>query len=167
MHWRNRISAAAWVVVRDAHLAEDIFQKVTLKALACDVTFESEGALLSWAFISARREGIDWLRKKGREAATLAPHLLDVIDNEWRENAVAAGMEKLEALKGCLEATPSESQMLLRLRYAEGLRCELIAKQLSVKVDAVYKRLSRLHEMLRQCIDLKLNATTPARRSSL
>ena len=61
MKSRNRIAAAAWVVVRDAHAAEDIYQNVALKALTKEVSFESEGAVLSWAFITARREGIDWL----------------------------------------------------------------------------------------------------------
>ena len=64
MSQRDRISAAAWLVVRDAHTAEDIFQNVALKAMAKEVTFDSEGALMSWAFITARREGIDWLRRQ-------------------------------------------------------------------------------------------------------
>ena len=33
MSARSRISAAAWVVVHDAHVAEDIFQNVAPKAL--------------------------------------------------------------------------------------------------------------------------------------
>jgi len=33
MKSRDRIAAAAWVVVRDAHAAEDIFQNVALKTL--------------------------------------------------------------------------------------------------------------------------------------
>lgn len=57
MKWRTRVSAAAWTVVRDAHAAEDIFQNVALKAMTKDVRFESEAALLSRAFILARREG--------------------------------------------------------------------------------------------------------------
>jgi DNA-directed RNA polymerase specialized sigma24 family protein len=33
MGQRDRVSAAAWLVVRDAHAAEDIFQNVALKAM--------------------------------------------------------------------------------------------------------------------------------------
>ena len=64
---RDRIVAAAWVVVRDVHAAEDIFQNVALKALTKEVSFDAEGILLSWAFITARREGIDWLRGHRKE----------------------------------------------------------------------------------------------------
>ena len=55
---RTRLSAAVWLVVRDTHGAEDIFQDITLKAMRGSATFESEAALLSWAFITARRQGI-------------------------------------------------------------------------------------------------------------
>ena len=59
MSQRDRVSAAAWLVVRDAHTAEDIFQNVALKAMTKGTQFESGGVLMSWAFITARREGID------------------------------------------------------------------------------------------------------------
>ena len=74
-----RIAAAAWVVVRDAHAAEDIFQNVALKALTKEVSFEAEGAVLSWAFITARREGIDWLRRHRKESTGLDPEILDLL----------------------------------------------------------------------------------------
>ncbi len=56
MKSRDRISAAAWIVLRDAHAAEDIFQNVVLRALKREIQFPAEGALLSWAFITACRE---------------------------------------------------------------------------------------------------------------
>lgn len=63
MKSRDRIAAAAWVVVRDAQAAEDIFQNVAIKAMTKDVAFAADGAVLSWAFVTARREGIDWVRR--------------------------------------------------------------------------------------------------------
>ena len=63
MQSRERISAATWVVVQDAHVSEDIFQNTVIKAVTKEVQFDAEAALLSWAMISARREGLDWLRK--------------------------------------------------------------------------------------------------------
>ena len=56
---RQRLSAVAWLIVRDAHAAEDIFQNVALKSVTKEVSFEHEGALLSWATVSAKREAID------------------------------------------------------------------------------------------------------------
>ena len=37
---RTRISASAWIVVRDVQAAEDIFQNLTVKALSGATPFE-------------------------------------------------------------------------------------------------------------------------------
>ena len=44
---RSRISAAVFLVVRDAQTAEDIFQDVSVKGLSDDVSFEGEPQLVS------------------------------------------------------------------------------------------------------------------------
>ena len=75
---RPRLGAAAYVIARDAQAAEDIFQNVALKALTQDVTFAHEGALLSWATVSARREALDWLRKESDLHAVLGKEFITV-----------------------------------------------------------------------------------------
>jgi len=103
MKSRDRIAAAAWVVVRDAHAAEDIFQNVALKALTKEVSFEAEGAVLSWAFITARREGIDWLRRHRRELTGLDSEVLEMVERARSSRRAAdrspASMSKYAAGK--------------------------------------------------------------------
>jgi RNA polymerase sigma-70 factor, ECF subfamily len=156
MKWRSRVSAAAWIVVRDAHAAEDIFQNVALKALTKDVTFDNDASLLSWAFITARREGLDWLHRHRREVVSLHAELLEILEREWQSHSHTSDESRLGALETCLEATPEDSRRLLKLRYFEGLACQEVATKLGISLDTIYKRLSRLHESLRQCIDGKL-----------
>jgi len=156
MAWRTRVSAAAWLVVRDSHAAEDIFQNVALKAMTRGVDFESEPALLSWAFITARREGIDWLRRHSRESAGLEPELLDMLEMEWRDSLAAPGGARLDALRECLGGLPEGSIRLLRLRYFEGHGCGEVARRMGLGLDAVYKRVSRLHETLKLCVTTRL-----------
>lgn len=152
---RTRLSAAVWLVVRDTHGAEDIFQNVTLKAMAGRATFETDAALLSWAFITARREAIDWIRRCRRETVGLDDGLLDLLDREWR---VASPVQsaRLDALAECLQSTSGEARELLRLRYDEGHSCEEVAARVGLGLDAVYQRLSRLHRRLRECVEGKL-----------
>ncbi len=154
--WRTRISAAAWLVVQDAHAAEDIFQNVALKAMTREVNFESEGALLSWAFITARREGLDWIRRHKREAICLDQEVLAVLEQEWLSLPPRSAGEKLEALRDCLESAPESARTLLKLRYFDGYSCEQVAERMSLGLDALYKRVSRLHASLRVCIEGKL-----------
>lgn len=157
MQARPRLSAAVWLVVRDTHAAEDIFQNVAVKAMTGGTTFPSEAALLSWAFITGRREGLDWLRRNQRESPGLAADVLELLDQEWQEPERAAG-GRLEALAECLESVPEAGRRMLRLRYFEGHSCEEVAERTGLGLEAVYKRLSRLHQGLRQCVEGRLAA---------
>ena len=156
MKSRTRLSAAAWMVVRDTHMAEDIFQNVALKAMTRGVSFETESALLSWAFISARREGIDWLRRHQREALGLDEEILNLLDREWQAAPSLPSGAKIEALQECLASAPEGARRLLKLRYFDGCNCEEVAAQMGLGLNAVYKRISRLHESLRQCVEGRL-----------
>ncbi len=153
MKWRTRMSAAAWVVVRDAHAAEDIFQNVALKAMTREVSFETASALLSWAFITARREGIDWLRRHRRVSTCLDAEVLELLELEWQARPAHASGERIEALRDCLESVPEVSRRLLKLRYFDGYSCEEVADQMGLGLNAIYKRVSRLHESLKDCIE--------------
>ena len=70
---------------------------------------------------------------------------------------MSRGEARLEALRTCLKALPEKSSRLLRLRYFEDNSCGEVAKKLGTGLNAVYKRLSRLHEGLKKCIELRLD----------
>lgn len=157
MNQRHRIAAAAWLIVRDAHAAEDIFQNVVLKAMTREISFPTEGAVLSWAFITARREGVDWLRRHHNAPVSMDMAILEGMEQEWLSEAGSNSNARMEALRDCLEEMPEKSRGLLKMRYFEGYRCEEVAEKLGAGLNAVYKRLSRLHQGLRRCIEGRLN----------
>jgi RNA polymerase sigma-70 factor, ECF subfamily len=157
---RQRLSAAAWLIARDAQAVEDLFQNVALKSVTKNVSFEHEGALLSWAMISIKREAIDHLRKRKPETLGLDAEVLDLIGAEWQAHPQTEG-RRMEALRECLEALPEKSRQLLHLRYFDGHSCDEVARIVGARVDAVYQRLSRLHRSLKECMDQKLAITTP------
>lgn len=157
MKSRDRIAAAAWVVVRDAHAAEDIFQNVAIKALTKEVNFESEGAVLSWAFITARREGIDWLRRHRKEWTGLDSEVLELLEQEWLSESTHYGAARMKALRVCLKQLPEKSSRLLRLRYFEGHSCRDVAIKFGTELNVIYKRLFRLHKHLKECIEFRLD----------
>ena len=73
-------------------------------------------------------------------------------------NGVADGQAggRSQALRDCLSELPAKSRELLKMRYFDGQRCEEVAASLNTKLDAIYKRLSRLHQALKFCIETKL-----------
>jgi len=66
------------------------------------------------------------------------------------------GELRMEALRTCLQTLPTKSNQLLHLRYFEGHKCGEVAEKLGMGLDAVYKRLSRVHQGLKNCIELRL-----------
>ena len=157
---RPRLSAAAWLIVRDAQATEDLFQNVALKAVTKNVSFEHEGALLSWATVSIKREAIDWLRKRKPETLGLDPEVLDLINEEWSDHPQPEG-RRMDALRECLDSIPDQSRRLLHLRYFEGHSCDEVARLVGANLDAVYQRLSRLHRQLKQCVDQRVSDPSP------
>lgn len=162
--WRPRLAAAAWVVVRDAHAAEDLFQNVVLKALTRDgLRFESPASLMSWALVTIRRESLDWIKLASRQASrlhTLDGTVVELFDAEWQRRMNNPADRRLELLQICLDTLPGESRRLLELRYFEGLDCTSVGRELGLGLQVVYKRLSRLHEALRECVERRLRGGT-------
>src|SRR5436190_6340872 len=103
---RTRISASAWMVTRDVQAAEDIFQNLSVKALAGGTPFELEAQLVSWAHITARHEALNWLRSRKGRAVCLDEAVLNLVADEWEE----ADGPRLEALRRCLETLPGGSR---------------------------------------------------------
>jgi RNA polymerase sigma-70 factor (ECF subfamily) len=156
---RTRISAAVWLIVRDAQTAEDIFQDVSVKALSDDVSFAGEPQLVSWAQITARHQALNWIRSRKHRAFTLDESLLELLETEWAREASRPEGERIEALRECLEELPARSRRLIQLRYFDERPCRDVAGAFGVKLDAVYQRLARLHRALGQCIQTRLGAT--------
>ena len=155
---RTRISASAWMIARDAQAAEDIFQNLSVKALAGESRFDVEAQLVSWAHITARHEALNWIRSRKGRALSLDEAVLDLVASEGETDAPGEG-HRVEALRGCLDALPAASRELLDLRYSEERSCADIARLLDLGVEAVYQRLSRLHRALKECTERKLSTS--------
>ena len=82
---RPRVVAGAFAVVRDGHLAEDVFQEVLLRALRMRESFSDAGGVLAWARVSARNLGIDHVRRSGRMGEMLSELALDALDARLEE----------------------------------------------------------------------------------
>ena len=158
---RERISAAVWVMLKDTQTSEDIFQNVALKALTKNVTFETEDHILSWCFITARREAIDYIRKHKRMTTGIEPAVMELLESEWIKETKSKGNKQIDALRDCIEKVPENSKDLLKLRYFEGHSCSEVGKIIGLGLDAVYKRLSRLHKSIKKCMECKLEESEP------
>jgi RNA polymerase sigma-70 factor (ECF subfamily) len=141
MQSRERISAAAWLVVKDTHVTEDIFQHTVLKAVTKDVNFEAEAALFSWAFIATRRDSLYWIRKHRRESSGIDEDMLTLIHQDCRNDHLNPKGNRFEVLRDCMEELQQKSEKILHLCYFKGLSCGEIADSITITFGAVCKRL--------------------------
>ena len=154
---RARLSAGFYLVLRDVHLVEDVFQEVMVKALAQTDLFNNEAQLLSWAKAVGRNAGLNLVRKLSRMSVGLPNELLDLLEHEAEAEA---GSEREEALAHCVGQLPAAAWELLDLRYFHSLPCQEVAERTGASVDAVYQQLSRLHLALRECVERQLFTPT-------
>lgn len=159
---RLHVTAAAAVVLRDPHAADDVFQQVVLSALESRDHFADAEHLFAWAARTARCRAVDAARR--RRLRTLSDEVLDLFEADAA--AGPDGSDRLDALHACLDDLPEHARELLRLRYDDGLTAVAVAARLRRSADAVYQSLSRLHRGLRLCVEKRLAATPTGQEPS-
>src|SRR5262245_31000777 len=89
-------------IVRDAHLAEDIFQDVTVLAVRKAKEIENEQHLVAWVQKAARFQSLKALRSRATSPVGFTDATLDLLDEHWRTVTAADDREKMAALETCL-----------------------------------------------------------------
>lgn len=165
--WANvRISLRSYLasLLFERSAVDDCLQEVAILAWRKGPRDVDDRAFLAWCIACAKRVGANEIRRKTRSRLRLLP--LDLMDD--LANAVAeAELEdpaeapvRLEALRGCLEKLDAQQRRLLEIRYASENSADLRkqAGALGKSIDAIYKRLERLREVLRNCVIRTLNS---------
>ena len=98
-------------LVRDAHLAEDVFQDVSLIVLKKHEELSDLSGFPAWSRKIARLEAMNALRRRNKAPQPLDQAVLDVLDLHWN-----AGKEEAagsDALQSCLERLSPRSKKLV------------------------------------------------------
>ncbi len=154
---RMELTAYIHSIVRNSHMADDVFQDVCVKAIRHHERFTDSVHLAKWARRVARNASIDSLRRKENQTLLLDEQVLELLEQEWPEEEQSVSMESITALRSCMAKMTPYSREILRLRYMEGLPGTEVAETLNRKVDTIYKALTRIHIGLRDCVKRQLN----------
>ena len=145
--------------------AEDLFQEVTVRAIASAPDFADDRHLHRWFRKVAKHRAIDHLRKVENRRRVFEADVIELLADEPGEGDVlfAGGGERCAALEACLETLTPKCREVIELRYGEELPGLEVAERLGRKPDTVYKMLARSYAHLRQCIETRM-AKAPAAR---
>jgi RNA polymerase sigma-70 factor, ECF subfamily len=159
---RTLLQAHVRSLVRDAALAEDVFQEVWLRFEKATRHGELISNVPAWCRAAARLVALENWRKQARELPTPDPELADLIDQAHAEQDQHADHwhQHSQALTQCLDALPARSLQLITLRYRQALPIAEIATQLGQSLGSLKTSLCRLRLSLGECVRRRLALST-------
>ena len=151
------LTAYAYSVTHNYHLAEDVFQDVCVKAVSQSEHFSSLEHLSNWFRVSSRNHAITLIRSKEGRYVGLSAEMLATLEADWtKANTSVDG--RSDALSGCLERLSPKSRRVINMRYLENRSGDEIAAFMGTKVESAYQAITRIHKTLRDCVGQRLRA---------
>jgi RNA polymerase sigma-70 factor (ECF subfamily) len=142
-------------LVRDHHLAEDIFQETCLVVLKKLDRYDPAHSFDGFVLGIARNLARNAMRKRKAHPMP-SPELLEAVDRaftEAPENMSDRTMTRLSFLQQCLKKLAPNQMSLVALRYRAGASLKEISRQTGRSAGAVQVALSRIRRFLWGCIE--------------
>lgn len=161
MHY-ERVYHAAYFVLQDKYLAQDVTQETFLKAFQKMDTLEDGSKLGAWLATIATRTAIDFLRKIKRRNDIVIEDVY--IDEEHFDKEMTSIEDKIEIhflekviQKNIQVLEPPGYREVLILKYEYELQDREIADALGISVAAVKGRLHRARKKLKEVLGDQLD----------
>ncbi|MBN1675343.1 MAG: sigma-70 family RNA polymerase sigma factor [Kiritimatiellae bacterium] len=154
---RARIWGYLMGLTKDPYKAEDLLQNTYVVVYEKWDRYTLGTNFLAWVLTIARNQ---FLMSVDPKRHPLVATEMDVLERVLSEAAAEERTDVLaarrEALSVCLGKLRSKDRRVMELRYAEGLSCMEIAKQVGASLNGLYSLLSRLRDLLRDCVERQL-----------
>lgn len=147
--YRTPVFDFCWRLLRDHAAAEDIAQETFVRAYQHLSDFTPGRATFSsWLFLIARRQCLDLLRKRSRQATDTLPAPDTLVTRTARDEA--ARHELATAIEQAVSELPEDQRTTLLLAEYEGQSTADIAAAMDASPKSVESRLYRARHFLRQ-----------------
>ena len=153
---RKWIHSLAWREIGDFHAAQEITQDTFIQMFKSLPTLKDSNRFLGWLYVIAKRQCIEWLRRKPMTMQSLdampKTELETVFYTQYLENKQArASRDGLrEVVERLLQKLPETERSAMVLHYFNGLTCEEVSERLEVSLNTVKSRLYRARKRLEQ-----------------
>ena len=147
--YRTPVFDFCWRMLRDRAAADDVAQETFVRAYQhlADYT-PGRAAFSSWLFLIARRQCLDLLRKRNRQATDAHPAPDALTTRTARDEA--AGHELAAAIEQAVSELPEDQRTALLLAEYEGQSTADIAAAMDASAKSIESRLYRARQFLRQ-----------------
>ena len=153
---REWIHSLAWREIGDFHAAQEITQDTFIQAFKSLPTLRDPNRFLGWLYVIAKRQCIEWLRRKPTTMQSL--DAMSKIELEQlfytrhleKEQTQASTEELRDVVERLLRKLPETERSVMVLHYFNGLTCEEVSARLDVSLNTVKSRLYRARKRLEQ-----------------
>jgi RNA polymerase sigma-70 factor, ECF subfamily len=148
--YERSVLAVAWAELHDVHAAEDVTQATLLTGFQRLPTLNNPSKFGPWILQIARRQVVDWTRKRRRLSAAVVGE-----GNRQRQAGDEAAIDWIEKdhLLKLVDRLPERERVLIGLRFFDGHSAKEIAEITARPVGTVTKQLSRAISRLRAAFD--------------
>jgi RNA polymerase sigma-70 factor, ECF subfamily len=164
MEERDRLFSYIWAIVGDVHLAEDVFQEVSLFVIEKRPNASDKVQFRVWLRRTARYKAIEAMRRLKKSPVCLDDAVIEKLEGHWVRYDTMPESKLVSILRECIRLLTPNGRKMITLRYVEGLRSGEIAKRLGRQVETVYQSIARAHQDLMNCVRTRLAAKTPTNR---
>lgn len=154
---RSKLFAYVWTIVRDDHLAEDVFQEICILILQQKESFVSELQFNDWVRRVARYKSLSVLKKHRPNQLKFDTDAMEMLDQAWSGFDAFESVDMLDSLRHCLGLLSPYARKIITLRYVQGLSGQRLADALGRKLNTVYVALTRVHGHLAKCMRNQLH----------
>lgn len=161
MQSRCSLYGYIYACVRNHADAEDIFQDVSVVAIREISQLREKEQFLTWAReIAFHRVLAHHKKKKSKREVALNLHVVGALaEAAERMQKKESIFPRREALMECLERLPLRSRELINMRYDDSIESvQIIAEHYGQTVRAIYSRLDRIRNVLRNCVTKHLQS---------
>lgn len=135
--------------------AEELLQNTNLVIWSKYHQFRLGTNFFAWACQISRFEVLKYRERKAHEKLRFNDDFVQWVADEAEENADLLEMRR-QVLGNCLGKLKSRDRELIQMRYAPGESGKSVAEYLGRPSNSVYQSLSRIRQMLGECVDRQL-----------
>jgi RNA polymerase sigma-70 factor len=150
----RRIYGFIMTLVFSHHDAEEVFQNTSVVLWNKFSDFQSGSNFFAWASKVAYYEVLSFMKQR-RRSRTLSEDALELLADAATSLSDESSTRQ-EALEDCLSRLNAADRELLQARYYHQRPPKQIATMQSRSVDSIYRALSRIHNMLLNCVQRNL-----------
>lgn len=158
---KKRIYGYVLMMVKDQHLAEDIFQDTFIKVInkLRSGAYSEEGKFLQWVMRIAHNITIDHFRKNGRIPTIKSTDEFNIFDkiklydNNREDEMIKEQIH--EDLRRLIELLPDEQKEVLKMRHYSDMSFKEIAETTNVSINTALGRMRYALINLRKMIEEK------------